>query len=304
MRTSILTISILYLLLFGGKAGAAQDLYPLAKDTLLVPLRLGAEGGKLRLQVDEQELRQSPLKNGFPQVDGILLEDAAMAVKYHFTLLKTKGIKDVDVRLELRSGGGRYAAPWQGRWSEEPEKGKGKAYRKIFRWDDILEHALEYGESYTLYIEGRMLGNVNCEEGRPELRPRQLLPQYSMMAVGLGLFSYGKFKTVSSSNTYQEYKKAWEQGREADQSIRDNFESATNGRATANWTTISGLAVFGAGLGWLIQKKIRLKKRQQIFDIYCPEPDVSWQLTPNFYPSGFASDGPVFSAGLDFTIIF
>ncbi|MCB0558854.1 MAG: hypothetical protein H6573_30115 [Lewinellaceae bacterium] len=267
---------------------AGQQMFPLRTSTDSIRFSVTSENGKLSLQLNR------PLKPGegaFPSVTGLRLDDGGLLIDYQYKGRLKKGL-DYDMQVALLPLSGFPILPTPG----EVTDNKAKNNTGVLNWPDRTERGLDYGQSYTLVVLKSLMGEVDCEAGRPAFGIQKQWPYYATAIVGGGLIGLGQVYRQDKKEAYARYQEAWKEGQTAE-SAESDFKDANSKDDTARLLTYIGcglLAVDALGFAWRWGAN---KRRQGLFDQYCTPEGAALTVAPCIFPSG-GPEGALAGTGL------
>ncbi|MCB9265902.1 MAG: hypothetical protein H6558_12820 [Lewinellaceae bacterium] len=280
---SLLVFLFLPILLSG------QKLFPLRSATDSIRFSVASEDGKLTLEL------QQPLESGnnaFPSVTGLRLEDGSLLVDYAYRERLKKGL-DYEMSIAILPASGFPMLPAPGEVIGREDKN----HTGTLDWPDRTERGLDYGQSYTLIVRKALLGEVDCEAGRPSFGIQQKWPYYATALVGAGMVGLGQVYRKDKEDAYTRYENAWRGGATAD-SVKIDLKRARDKDTATKWLTFAGwglLAADALGFAW---RWGATKRRQSLFDQYCvSDPAFNLTLEPCLLYPG-ALEGTLAGAGL------
>ncbi|MCB0588220.1 MAG: hypothetical protein KDD06_23205 [Phaeodactylibacter sp.] len=265
-----------------------QQMFPLRSTTDSIRFSVASENGKLVLKLNH------PLESGdnaFPSVVGLRLDDGGLLIDYQYKGRLKKGL-DYEMQIALLPQSGFPMLPAPGEVTDR----KAKNNTGALTWPDRTERGLDYGQSYTLIVLKSLMGEVNCEAGRPAFGVQKQWPYYATALVGGGLIGLGQVYRQDKKEAYARYKKAWESGETAE-SAESDFQDANKKDDTARLLTYIGAGLLAAdalGFAW---RWGATKRRQGLFDQFCTQDEPALTVAPCILAPG-CPEGALAGAGL------
>lgn len=282
MKTAVISI-LASLLLLALPQLNAQATYPLKTITDSLPFHLAAHDRKL---VFEWVNGEKPWINGrdFAVIQTIRLQDGDLMLE--FIPPKDKPSLSYTFDFWILSPEGRLIRPRALRYL--PGRQPGQAVQTVV-WEDIAESLREAGAEYTLFIRRALMGAVNCLELRPEFTLSRQLPIWVAGSMGALMIGAGQIYNSQKKDLYASYQAVWRN--EGDEPAAQNFlTSARQKEKTARSLSYAGWATLGISAVWYGWQRIRIRKKQKLFDTFCRADTPSLSLSPVF------GEAPMFTA--------
>ncbi len=245
-----------------------QATYPLKTLEDSLPFRVEARGRHLELRWQSGE---QPWANAraFASIQSIRLQDGDLILD--FIPPKNKPALSYTFDWWMLSATGRLLRPKALRYA--PGQSPGQASQSLV-WEDITELLREPGAVYTLFIRRSLMGAVNCLDQRPEFTLARQLPMWVAGGLGAVMIGAGQLYNGQKKELYANYRAVWrDEGTEPAAQVF--FNAARQKEKTARALTYAGWATLGASAVWYGWQRIRIQKKQKVFDTFCrPEAPV------------------------------
>ncbi|MEM0992033.1 MAG: hypothetical protein AAF847_10435 [Bacteroidota bacterium] len=260
--------SILSLLILLPSLLLAQGI--VRSDTIVIPFKLKQENGRIFIEGDLQEMRNSSDYKPLIQLKEASLSEADALLKYDVVKLLPNFTYDIHLLVEPQDTFEETIVPnfreleginGQLRWDMTPP------YQTL--WKDVLEGKLDYDEVYNFKIQYDLLGDLDCEQApKPNWSFRKNWYHYVTVAAGAGLIIAGEVFENQAADLNESYVQAWADGeaRGAAQPILDDANDKL--QQAGNFKTI-GVSILAAEVLWVGYNYFRFKKRVKAYKSYC-----------------------------------
>jgi len=273
--------ALFIILLFVYQSSFCQELFPLEIVNDTFKLSLNFRNGNFEIKSEIKDV--SP--NQILKVESIKLEDGGLVISYFPNGIKSQFSYHIGLLLIDENGKMMVPKEYQlgGVISAKGTKKKDAVLQKIF-WNDIVEGILFPENEYTLVVTKSLLGIVDCSKQRPRFKQSYVIQHTVSGAIGLGLLGSSIIFHQQKKSNYNQYESIWVEGATVG-AAQKFFDDAESARKTAQWTSLAGVVVLLADGGWFYYRLKRLRKKQEIYDRFCTENELSFLVPkPIYYP--------------------
>jgi hypothetical protein len=215
-------------------------------------------------------------KADFPVIENVRIDNDDLVVAY--LPGKPSATMVYTVEVYIKNADGTVFRPSAYALEEKSTETEG---RRTLRWMDVGEDVLDFGTTYTLFIERSLMGAVNCSTERPAFTLKKQLPHYAIGTAALALIGTSIAFNSRSKAAYQNYTTEWTKGRPASEVSNTFFEDAKRFQRLARATAYTGAILGSIDALWTAQRWWTIRRKQQIYDKFCaPKPSSGLSLRP------------------------